>query len=92
VLASLAVSGQVDARTLVPSVPIALMAGLLAPVLGFVMSSLGRNTRLRRRARRFPSAAAAALRPDRVSPARMSGQGRDARTDGGNAARAHRHE
>jgi fluoroquinolone transport system permease protein len=43
VLASLAISGQVDARTLALSVPIALMAGLLAPVLGFVMSSLGRN-------------------------------------------------
>jgi fluoroquinolone transport system permease protein len=43
VLASLAVSGQVDARTIALSVPIALMAGLLAPVLGFVMSSLGRN-------------------------------------------------
>jgi fluoroquinolone transport system permease protein len=43
VLASLAVSGQVDARTFALSVPIALMSGLLAPVLGFVMSSLGRN-------------------------------------------------
>jgi fluoroquinolone transport system permease protein len=43
VLASLAVSGQVDIRTIVLSMPIALMAGLLAPVLGFVMSSLGRN-------------------------------------------------
>jgi fluoroquinolone transport system permease protein len=43
VLASLAISGQVNTRTLVLSVPIALMAGLLAPVLGFVMSSLGRN-------------------------------------------------
>jgi fluoroquinolone transport system permease protein len=43
VLASLAISGQVDARTLVLSVPIALMAGLLGPVLGFVMSALGRN-------------------------------------------------
>jgi fluoroquinolone transport system permease protein len=43
VLASLTVSGQVDARTLLLSVPIALTAGLLAPVLGFVMSSLGRN-------------------------------------------------
>ncbi len=43
VLASLAVSGRVDAGTLALSVPIALMAGLLAPVLGFVMSSLGRN-------------------------------------------------
>jgi fluoroquinolone transport system permease protein len=43
VLASLAISGRVDARTLVLSVPIALMAGLLAPVLGFVMSALGRN-------------------------------------------------
>lgn len=43
VLASLAVSGQVDARTIALSVPIALMAGLLAPVLGFVMSALGRN-------------------------------------------------
>jgi fluoroquinolone transport system permease protein len=43
VLASLAISGQVDARTIALSVPIALMAGLLAPVLGFVMSSLGRN-------------------------------------------------
>jgi fluoroquinolone transport system permease protein len=43
VLASLAVSGQVAARTIALSVPIALMAGLLAPVLGFVMSSLGRN-------------------------------------------------
>jgi fluoroquinolone transport system permease protein len=43
VLASLAISGQVNTRTLALSVPIALMAGLLAPVLGFVMSSLGRN-------------------------------------------------
>jgi fluoroquinolone transport system permease protein len=43
VLASLAISGQVDARTLAMSVPIAFMAGLLAPVLGFVMSALGRN-------------------------------------------------
>jgi fluoroquinolone transport system permease protein len=43
VLASLAVSGQVDARTLALGVPIALMAGLLAPVLGFVMASLGRT-------------------------------------------------
>jgi fluoroquinolone transport system permease protein len=43
VLASLAISGQVNTRTLTLSVPIALMAGLLAPVLGFVMSSLGRN-------------------------------------------------
>ncbi|QYN36172.1 ABC transporter permease [Pseudonocardia sp. DSM 110487] len=43
VLASLAISGRVDARTLVLSVPIALMAGVLAPVLGFVMSALGRN-------------------------------------------------
>ncbi|WP_158228254.1 ABC transporter permease [Pseudonocardia sp. MH-G8] len=43
VLASLAISGQVGAHTLVLSVPIALMAGLLAPVLGFTMSSLGRN-------------------------------------------------
>lgn len=43
VLASLAVSGQVEGRTLALSVPIAVMAGLLAPVLGFVMSSLGRN-------------------------------------------------
>jgi fluoroquinolone transport system permease protein len=43
VLASLAISGQVNTQTLALSVPIALMAGLLAPVLGFVMSSLGRN-------------------------------------------------
>ena len=43
VLASLVVSGQVDARTLALGVPIALMAGLLAPVLGFVMTSLARN-------------------------------------------------
>jgi fluoroquinolone transport system permease protein len=43
VVASLAISGQVDARTIALSVPIALMAGLLAPVLGFVMTSLGRN-------------------------------------------------
>jgi fluoroquinolone transport system permease protein len=43
VLASLAISGQVNTRTLALSVPVALMAGLLAPVLGFVMSSLGRN-------------------------------------------------
>lgn len=43
VLASLAVSGRVEARTLALSVPVAVMAGLLAPVLGFVMSSLGRN-------------------------------------------------
>jgi fluoroquinolone transport system permease protein len=43
VLVSLATSGQVDARTLALSGPIALMAGLLAPVLGFVMSALGRN-------------------------------------------------
>jgi fluoroquinolone transport system permease protein len=43
VLASLAISGQVDAQTLALSVPVALMAGLLAPVLGLVMSSLGRN-------------------------------------------------
>jgi fluoroquinolone transport system permease protein len=43
VLVSLAISGQVNTRTLALSVPVALMAGLLAPVLGFVMSSLGRN-------------------------------------------------
>jgi fluoroquinolone transport system permease protein len=43
VLASLAITGQVGGQTLVLSVPIALMAGLLAPVLGFTMSSLGRN-------------------------------------------------
>jgi fluoroquinolone transport system permease protein len=43
VLASLAITGQVDGRTLALSVPVALMAGLLAPVLGFVMSSMGRN-------------------------------------------------
>jgi fluoroquinolone transport system permease protein len=43
VLASLAVSGQVRAWTIVASVPIAVMAGLLAPILGFIMSSLGRN-------------------------------------------------
>ncbi|TQM09983.1 ABC transporter permease [Pseudonocardia kunmingensis] len=43
VLASLAISRQVDVRTLVLGVPVALMAGLLAPVLGFTVSSLGRN-------------------------------------------------
>ena len=43
VLASLAITGQVGARTLARSVPIALMAGLLAPVLGFTMSALGRT-------------------------------------------------
>lgn len=43
VLASLAISGQANTQTLAMSVPIALMAGLLAPILGFVMSSLGRN-------------------------------------------------
>ena len=43
VLASLAITGQVDLRTLVMSAPLALMAGLLAPVLGLTMSSVGRN-------------------------------------------------
>lgn len=43
VLASLAISGQANTQTLAMSVPIALMAGLLAPILGFVMCSLGRN-------------------------------------------------
>jgi fluoroquinolone transport system permease protein len=43
VLASLAITGQVRGDALVLSVPIAVMAGLLAPVIGFVMSSLARN-------------------------------------------------
>jgi fluoroquinolone transport system permease protein len=43
VVASLALTGQVDAPTLALSVPVAVIAGLLAPVLGFVMASLGRT-------------------------------------------------
>ena len=43
VVASLTLSGQVDAATLALSVPVAVVAGLLAPVLGFVMAALGRN-------------------------------------------------
>ncbi|MBW0115809.1 ABC transporter permease [Pseudonocardia abyssalis] len=43
VIASLALTGQVDAPTLALSVPVAVVAGLLAPVLGFVMASLGRT-------------------------------------------------
>lgn len=43
VIASLALTGQVPGRVLLMSVPIAVVAGLLAPVLGFVMSALGRN-------------------------------------------------
>jgi fluoroquinolone transport system permease protein len=43
VLAALAITGQVGVRTLAMSVPLALMAGLLAPILGFLMSALGRN-------------------------------------------------
>ncbi len=43
VIASLALTGQVPAGTLALSVPVALVAGLLAPVLGLVMSALGRN-------------------------------------------------
>lgn len=43
VVAALAVSGQLTGATLALSVPIALVAGLLAPVLGLLMASLGRN-------------------------------------------------
>ena len=43
VIASLALTGQVPASALLMSVPIALVSGFLAPVLGLVMSSLGRN-------------------------------------------------
>lgn len=43
VVASLALTGRVGAATLALSVPIAVIAGLLAPVLGFVMASLGRT-------------------------------------------------
>lgn len=43
VLASLALTGLVPAAVLVLSVPVAVVAGLLAPVLGLVMSSLGRT-------------------------------------------------
>ncbi|MEO3876701.1 hypothetical protein ABGB18_48790 [Nonomuraea sp. B12E4] len=43
VIASLAVSGQVPARTLAMSVAIAVAAGLLAPLLGLTMASIGRN-------------------------------------------------
>jgi fluoroquinolone transport system permease protein len=43
VIASLALTGQVRGTALALSVPIALLAGLLAPVLGLLMSALGRN-------------------------------------------------
>lgn len=43
VVASPALTGQVDGPTLALSVPVAVVAGLLAPVLGFVMASLGRT-------------------------------------------------
>lgn len=43
VVASLALTGQVAGSTLALSVPVAVVAGLLAPVLGFVMASLGRT-------------------------------------------------
>lgn len=43
VIASLAVTGQVPPTTLALSLPVAVVAGLLTPVLGLVMSSLGRT-------------------------------------------------
>jgi fluoroquinolone transport system permease protein len=43
VIASLALTGQVPGSALLMSVPIALVSGFLAPVLGLVMSSMGRN-------------------------------------------------
>ncbi|MCO1661180.1 ABC transporter permease [Pseudonocardia humida] len=43
VIASLALTGQVPPAALVLSVPIAVVAGLLAPILGLVMSAIGRN-------------------------------------------------
>ncbi|MEO3876265.1 ABC transporter permease [Nonomuraea sp. B12E4] len=43
VIASLALSAQVPPRTLALSVAVAVVAGLLAPVLGLVMASAGRN-------------------------------------------------
>jgi fluoroquinolone transport system permease protein len=43
VIASLAITGQVPGHVLAMSVPIAVVAGLLAPLIGFTMSALGRN-------------------------------------------------
>lgn len=43
VLASLALTGQVAPPTLALSIPVALIAGLLAPVLGLLMSALART-------------------------------------------------
>lgn len=43
VIASLAISGLVDAAVVLKSVPVAVVAGLLAPVLGLFMASLGKN-------------------------------------------------
>lgn len=43
VLASLALTGQVPAATLLLSIPVAVIAGLLAPVLGLLMATLGRT-------------------------------------------------
>lgn len=43
VIAALAVSGQVPAATLALSVPVAVVPGLLTPVPGLVMNSLGRT-------------------------------------------------
>jgi fluoroquinolone transport system permease protein len=42
-IASLAVTGQVPARVLASSVPLAPVAGLLAPIVGLMMSTIGRN-------------------------------------------------
>jgi fluoroquinolone transport system permease protein len=43
VLASLALTGQVPLATLALSIPVALIAGLLAPVLGLLMAAAGRT-------------------------------------------------
>ncbi|WP_219415737.1 ABC transporter permease [Pseudonocardia nigra] len=43
VIASLALTGLVPGRTLAMSVPVAVVAGLLAPVLGLVMAAPARN-------------------------------------------------
>ncbi|MFI6903830.1 ABC transporter permease [Nonomuraea sp. NPDC050394] len=43
IVASLAVSGTLTAQQLGRSIPVAIVAGLLAPVIGFLMASLARN-------------------------------------------------
>ncbi|MFI6290407.1 ABC transporter permease [Nonomuraea sp. NPDC050790] len=43
IIASLAVSRTLTAQELVRSIPVAISAGLLAPIMGFLMASLARN-------------------------------------------------